>query len=169
VIRAPLLLLPLLAGCDNNMVQQPRYDPYEESTFLPNGMVMQPPPPGTIDQAAPARARAAERPPMSLALVERGRERFNIYCAVCHAYDGSGNGIVPGRGFPHPPSFHEPRLRAAPSAHFYQVITEGYGVMYSYADRVAPPDRWAIAAYIRALQVSQATPVRQATEGGHAD
>ena len=160
-------ILLLLGACDGNMVQQPRADPYEASALLPDGMVMQSPPPGTIDQGTPARAQAAERPPMSLALLERGRERFNIYCAVCHAYDGSGNGVVPGQGFPHPPSFHEPRLRAVPAAHFYEVITQGYGIMYSYADRVSPPDRWAIAAYIRALQVSQAR--RQVTEGGDAD
>jgi mono/diheme cytochrome c family protein len=93
-----------------------------------------------------------EKPPMSLALVQRGRERFNIFCSECHGYTGEGDGMVAQRGFPHPPSFHDPRLIAAPDEHFVDVITNGHGVMYSYADRVPPPDRWAIAAYIRALQ-----------------
>jgi mono/diheme cytochrome c family protein len=82
----------------------------------------------------------------------RGRERFGIYCTPCHAYDGSGNGVVPARGFPHPPDFRSARLKAAPASHFYDVMTNGYGVMYPYADRVPPRDRWAIAAYIRVLQ-----------------
>jgi mono/diheme cytochrome c family protein len=93
-------------------------------------------------------------PSVTLALLTRGRERFNIYCAPCHAYDGSGDGMIVQRGFPHPPSYHIERLREAPVQHFYDVITNGYGVMFSYAARVAPPDRWAIIAYIRALQTS---------------
>jgi mono/diheme cytochrome c family protein len=91
---------------------------------------------------------------MTPALIERGRERFGIYCSMCHGYDGRGDGIVPARGFPHPPSYLEPRLVAAPAAHFYDVISNGYGAMYGYADRVEPADRWAIAAYIRALQIA---------------
>jgi mono/diheme cytochrome c family protein len=88
------------------------------------------------------------------ALLARGRERFDTICAVCHDRTGSGNGMVVQRGFPQPPSFHVDRLRNAPIGHFYDVITNGYGVMYPYADRVEPEDRWAIAAYIRALQLS---------------
>jgi mono/diheme cytochrome c family protein len=93
--------------------------------------------------------------PVTLALLERGRERYGIYCAVCHGDDGHGRGIIVRRGFPEPPSYHEPRLREAPNGHFFEVISYGYGVMYSYADRVPPADRWAIIAYIRALQRSQ--------------
>lgn len=93
-------------------------------------------------------------PPVTLALLRRGRERFEIYCAPCHGYDGSGDGMIVQRGFPHPPSYHSERLREAPIQHFYDVITNGYGVMFSYAARVSPPDRWAIVAYIRALQAS---------------
>jgi mono/diheme cytochrome c family protein len=89
---------------------------------------------------------------MSLALVKRGQERFDIFCSVCHGYTGDGDGMVVQRGFPHPPSFHSPRLIAAPDQHFVDVITNGHGVMYSYADRVPVADRWAITAYIRALQ-----------------
>ena len=91
---------------------------------------------------------------MTLALLERGHERFEIACAPCHGRAGDGHGIIVERGFPAPPAFHIDRLRAAPVQHFYDVITHGYGAMFAYADRVVPRDRWAIAAYIRALQAS---------------
>ena len=97
-------------------------------------------------------------PPLSLALLQRGQERFRIYCTPCHSELGDGNGMVVQRGFPHPPSYHIDRLRQAPTSHFYDVMTHGYGAMYSFAGRVAPEDRWAIAAYIRALQLSQHAP-----------
>ena len=93
--------------------------------------------------------------PITMQLLERGRERFGIYCEPCHSPLGDGDGMIPRRGFPHPPSYHIARLRQAPDRHFYDVMTNGYGIMYSYADRVAPEDRWAIVAYIRALQLSQ--------------
>ncbi len=93
--------------------------------------------------------------PITMALLRRGRERFDIYCAPCHSPVGDGDGMVARRGFPHPPSYHSDRLRSAPDRHFYDVMTNGYGVMRSYADRVPPEDRWAIVAYIRALQLSQ--------------
>ena len=93
--------------------------------------------------------------PMDRPTLERGRERFDIYCSPCHSVAGDGDGMIVRRGFPSPPSYHTDRLRNAPDAHFYSVITNGYGMMYSYADRVAPHDRWAIVAYIRALQLSQ--------------
>src|SRR5438067_9614077 len=94
--------------------------------------------------------------PVSLTpqLLARGRERYDIYCSMCHGRTGNGNGMIVQRGFPVPPSYHIDRLRNAPIGHFYDVITNGYGVMYSYAARVEPADRWAIAAYIRALQLS---------------
>jgi mono/diheme cytochrome c family protein len=92
--------------------------------------------------------------PVTRETLQRGQERYNIYCAVCHGANGHGNGMIVQRGFPAPPSFHSDRLRQAPPGHFYYVMTRGYGVMYSYASRVVPEDRWAIAAYIRALQLS---------------
>jgi mono/diheme cytochrome c family protein len=93
------------------------------------------------------------------ALLLRGEERFNIYCSPCHGRLADGEGMIVQRGFPAPPSFHIDRLRQAPDSHFFDVITNGFGRMYSYAYRVAPEDRWAIIAYIRALQLSQhATP-----------
>lgn len=96
--------------------------------------------------------------PLTLALLRRGQQRFDIDCAPCHGRSGDGGGMIVRRGFPAPPSYHSARLRRAPDSHFYQVITHGYGVMYPYADRVAPRDRWAIVAYIRALQLSQHAP-----------
>jgi len=153
------LLAALLSGCDE-MDQQPRYDSYEQSGLFPDGKSMQAPSEGTVARDDPALQAALEqRPPMSMALLQRGQERFGIYCAVCHDFAGYGHGTVPDRGFPQPPSFHIPRLRQAPPGYVVQVITEGHGVMYSYADRVAPADRWAIAAYVQALQQSQDTDV----------
>lgn len=93
--------------------------------------------------------------PITRQMLERGRERFDIYCAPCHGRTGDGNGMIVQRGFPAPPSYHIPRLQQAPVGHFFDVMTLGYGVMYSYAQRVEPSDRWAIAAYIRVLQQSQ--------------
>lgn len=92
--------------------------------------------------------------PITREILEHGRERFQIYCAACHGRTGQGNGLIVQRGFPAPPSYHIERLRNAPIGHFYDVMTRGYGVMYPQASRVAPKDRWAIAAYIRALQLS---------------
>ncbi|MEC9483441.1 MAG: cytochrome c, partial [Halomonas sp.] len=93
--------------------------------------------------------------PLTRKLLEHGQERFNVFCSPCHGRTGYGNGMVVQRGFPSPPSFHIERLREAPLRHFYAVITDGFGVMYSYADRVPLEERWAIAAYIQALQLSQ--------------
>jgi mono/diheme cytochrome c family protein len=96
--------------------------------------------------------------PTTMALLQRGQQRFDIFCAPCHGRSGTGDGMIVRRGFPAPPSYHTERLRNAPDSHFYQVISDGYGVMYPYADRIAPADRWAIVAYIRALQLSQHAP-----------
>jgi mono/diheme cytochrome c family protein len=155
----PLLLLLLpLAACGQNltMSDQQKYHEYERASLFRNGQVLQAAPAGTVSREAPRGDPIAQRPSMSLALVERGRERFGIFCAPCHGPTGDGTGLVVQRGMPRPPSFHDPRLVAAPDAHFVDVITNGHGAMYSYADRVPPPDRWAITAYVRALQRSQA-------------
>ena len=172
-----------LTGCQHTMRTQPRYDPLEESTFFPDGQSARPLVRGTIARGQfPADSPFAtgrsegdlidelpEDPrtpgePMQLttALLDRGRQRFNIYCAACHDRTGSGHGMVVQRGFPAPPSFHAgddgQRLRAAPLGHFFDVITRGFGRMPSHAGQVSPRDRWAIAAYIRALQLSQHAP-----------
>jgi mono/diheme cytochrome c family protein len=93
--------------------------------------------------------------PVTKELVDRGQERFNIYCIVCHGPTGNGDGMIVRRGFPKPPTYHDDRLRNAPVGHFFDVITNGWGKMNSYAYQVPPADRWAIVAYIRALQTSQ--------------
>ena len=99
--------------------------------------------------------------PITPQLLARGRNRFDIYCAPCHSRVGDGDGMIVRRGFPAPPSYHTERLRKAPDSHFFQVISDGYGAMYPYADRIAPEDRWAIVAYIRALQLSQHAPAAE--------
>ena len=143
-----------IAGCNQNltMSDQKKLDEWERSSIFRNGRVLQAPPAGSVSRDADMQDVLAQKPPMSLALVKRGRERFNIFCSECHGFGGDADGMVVQRGFPRPPSFHEARLVNAPDEHFVDVITHGHGVMYSYAVRVPPADRWAIAAYIRALQ-----------------
>ncbi len=133
-----------LAACDD-MVVQPRQKTYSPAVG-PAAL-----PAGTVEfESTPAAP-----PPVTLALLVRGQERYRIYCTPCHSELGDGQGMIVKRGFPAPPSYHIERLREASPQYFYNVITEGHGVMYSFAERVQPPDRWAIAAYIRALQRSQ--------------
>ncbi len=178
-----LILSALLAGCErglHEMYDQPRYAPLTPSSLFADGNSSRPQVPGTVPYSAGAAAgsssgregtlpapaaTAAAAPsgyanplPITAALLARGRERFDIYCAPCHGRSGDGAGMIVRRGFPSPPSYHADRLREAPDRHFYDVITYGYGAMYPYADRVAPEDRWAITAYIRALQLSQHAP-----------
>lgn len=157
--RVMLLLACVLpAGC-NEMGRQPRYDSAEPSKLFTDGKSLQAAPDGTVAQDQPALDLAlAERPPMSAALLKRGQQRYAIACVPCHDAAGDGHGTVPSRGFSQPPSFHEKRMVDANSRYFVDVITNGHGVMYSYADRVDPADRWAIAAYIRALQISGDAP-----------
>lgn len=153
---ALVALLILLTGCDGRMIRQPKDKAYGSSKLFANGRVEQAPPEGSVarDQVF-WDPQTAERPPMSAELLARGRDRFDVYCAPCHSRTGDGDGMIVQRGMPRPPSFHSLRLRDAPDRHFLQVITEGYGAMYAYADRVAPADRWAITAYVRALQLSR--------------
>ena len=114
------------------------------------------PPVGVVARDDLARdAEARDKPLLTAELFARGQQRFGIFCSPCHGANGDGNGIVVQRGMPPPTSYHDDRLRAADDQHFFDVITGGYGVMYSYASRVPPRDRWAIVAYIRALQLSR--------------
>ena len=154
---ALLLALLVLTGCeDQSMRQQNRYDTYAPSKFWANGSEAQPLPQGVIAQADAERTRQVKNPPpVDKSLMQTGRENFEIFCSPCHGLGGDGDGMIVQRGFPAPPSYHIDRLRAAPAQHFFDVITDGYGVMYSYAARVSPRDRWAIIAYIRALQDSR--------------
>jgi mono/diheme cytochrome c family protein len=150
-----LCLVLLLAGCDVSMTQQKRYSTEAPAAFWPDGASARALPSHVVAQDDLARDRdAAKPPPVSPALLARGHERYDIYCSPCHGLDGAGTGMVVRRGFPKPPSYFDQRLLAAPAATFYDAMTKGYGTMYSYASRVVPRDRWAIIAYIRALQLS---------------
>jgi mono/diheme cytochrome c family protein len=158
VIRSAtaLGLALLLSGCEQQMANMPRYDPEEPSALFADGSSARPPVGGTVTREADLTPMPDRNPyPLNIALLQRGQERFDIFCSPCHSVAGDGDGLVARRGFPHPPTFHQDALRRAHDRHFYDVITNGYGVMYSYADRVPPADRWAIVAYIRALQLSQ--------------
>lgn len=147
----------LVMACNEAQDPQARYKTFAASLPpWPSDSAALALPEGVVEQNDLARDTATQVPPMVTAeLVARGQERFQIYCTPCHGYDGAGGGIIVARGFPHPPSFHSVALRNAPASVFFDTITHGYGAMYSYADRVAPADRWAIVAYIRALQLSQ--------------
>ena len=153
-MRAALLLAPvLLSACDLSMKDQSRADSQQSVSLWPDGPPRQAPPAGTIALDQPAHDEALRHPPaLTPALLDRGEERYAIFCSVCHGVRGHGDGAVVKRGFPAPPSYHAPRLMAAAPAYIVDVITNGHGVMYSYADRVPPADRWAIAAYVKALQ-----------------
>lgn len=149
---APLAALAL-AGCDLSMTRQAKHEAQSSPSWWPGGPEVTASPEGTIARDAPASAVALARPPaVTAALLARGQERYTIFCTPCHGGSGAGDGIVVQRGFPRPPSYAEPRLVAAPPAHIVDVISHGYGVMYDFADRVPPADRWAIAAYVKALQ-----------------
>ncbi len=156
-----------LSGCRQDMNDQAKNKPLSRSAFFSDGAAARPPVEHTVAQDDPVElgplitglsgtTLATELPvPVDRLLLERGHERFNIYCSVCHGYAGEGDGVIVQRGFPTPPSLHNERLRQAPIGHFFDVMTRGYGVMYPYAARVDVHDRWAIAAYMRALQLSQ--------------
>nr|WP_225714723.1 cytochrome c [Bradyrhizobium semiaridum] len=144
------------------MTRQRKLTTYAQIDLWPDATPARSLPDGVVAQGDVARAAAAKNPPpVTEALLARGRERFGIFCAPCHGLAGDGDGVIVHRGFPAPPSYHIDRLLAAPAQHFYHVMTDGYGVMYSYADRVPPHDRWAIAAYIRALQLSRRAKVAE--------
>ena len=154
-----------LAACDLSMQQQRKLATYAPTSVWPDGTSARPLPAHVVAQGDVALADEAKTPPpISTALLQRGEDRFRIFCAPCHGLAGDGDGIIIAHGFPAPPSYHIDRLLAAPAQHFYDVITNGYGAMFSYADRVDPHDRWAIAAYIRALQLSRHAAASQAPD-----
>jgi mono/diheme cytochrome c family protein len=172
-----LVLALVLGACGMNMFDQPKAEVYEESSFFANGTSSRGLIDGTVSRTQGAFAASyltgSDRNglltilpvPSSIELLHRGQERFNIYCAPCHNYNGDGRGIIVQNGFPQPTSFHVERLRKAPVGYFYSAITNGFGRMFSYASRVPPEDRWAITGYIRALQLSQfASPADSANE-----
>jgi hypothetical protein len=167
-----LAALALLVGCHSDMYDQPRGKPLVWSRFFPDRREARPLVDGTVPHSDTTESdllltgkldgRVSDTFPFRVTkdVLERGHERYNIYCSPCHGLLGDGKGMVVRRGFPPPPSFHSDSLRAKPVGHYVDVITHGLGKMFPYADRVQPHDRWAIAAYIRALQLSQNAPVR---------
>ncbi|MBK8901633.1 MAG: cytochrome c [Anaerolineaceae bacterium] len=160
--------LLLLAGCEEmEMEDQARYEPLEASQFFPDGQASRP----ILAEVVPRTAYDLSDPvysgledgepvltvplPLTAELLEQGQAQYNIFCSPCHGLSGDGSGMIVQRGFPAPPTFHSERLRQAPDGHYFDVISNGFGLMYEYGTRVEPEGRWAIIAYIRALQLSQ--------------
>lgn len=163
-----LTLLVLLCGCELRQVMynQPKYKDFRPSDFFSDGRGARIPPAGTVARRGPIdthleEARVGGQPvstfpfPVTKEVMERGANRYRVYCLPCHGFTGDGNGMVVQRGFQRPPSFHQDRLRNAGVSHFFTVITTGLGNMSSYHLQISPEDRWSIIAYIRALQLSQ--------------
>ena len=174
-ISAFCFLLSAFLACRQKMAVQPRYDPLEPSDFFADHMSARPRLPGTV-----ARGEAAMTGPLvtgkmngvdvdgypfpvTAAVMNRGQERYNIYCTPCHGRLGDGNGMIPARGYRRPPSYHTDALRTAKNGHFFDVMTNGFGAMPSYAPQVPVQDRWAIVAYIRALQLAHNATVNELT------
>lgn len=156
-----------LAGCRQQMADQPHKRPLEPSNFFDDGMASRPVVPGTVPRAGEERkdqrlngradGKLVDSFPfeMTMEVLARGQERYEIFCSPCHDRLGTGQGMIVRRGFTPARSFHEPRLRDAPPAHFFEVMTQGFGTMPSYANQLSEHDRWAVVAYIRALQFSR--------------
>ena len=170
----PLLLvaagsgLALLTGCRQDMHDQPSYKPYAQSSFWPDQRSARPAIDGAVARGKLKtdtrlwKGRAADGTfiteipmPVTKALLMRGQQRFNIYCTPCHGRTGEGEGMIVQRGFKHPPTYHSDRLRQQPPGYIFDVISNGFGSMVSYASRIPMEDRWAITAYVKVLQFSQ--------------
>lgn len=173
LVLLALVLLVFASSCQRvgpsfqKMGIQPKYDPLEPSDFFADGMAARPRVAGTVARGEVTNNGFLETGkvngevadgfpfPVTAEVVNRGQERFNIYCSECHGKVADGNGMIPARGFRRPPSFHTDTLRTAKTGHFFDVMTNGFGAMPPYAPQVPVNDRWAIVAYIRALQLSQ--------------
>ncbi|MCA1562568.1 MAG: cytochrome c [Acidobacteria bacterium] len=159
--------LLFVTGCRQDMHNQPKYRPLRASALFSNGSSARVPVEGTIARGTRQTDEAFFTGKVATQLVtelpfavdeqvlNRGEQRYNIYCAPCHDRTGSGNGMVVQRGYRQPPSMHIDRLRGVQAGHFFDVMTNGFGAMPDYKAQIAPRDRWAIVAYIRALQLSQ--------------
>jgi mono/diheme cytochrome c family protein len=165
------LLCVFAGGCQirQDMADQPKNRPLSPSPFFDDGRSERPLLENTVargsiaddDLFVPKESNAFPLP-LSTELLKRGQERYKIFCAPCHGIQGDGNGMIVMRGMKRPPSFtdpHEPRLRQVPNGYLYDVVTNGFGAMLSYSAQVPPADRWAIIAYVRALQLSRNAPV----------
>jgi mono/diheme cytochrome c family protein len=173
-------LILILAGCRQDMHDQPRFKPLAMNNFYPDLRSARPPVDGTVARGQLHEdtyfytGKIGANPgnympfPVTEDVLSRGRERFNIYCAPCHSRVGDGNGMIVQRGYRHPPTYHQDRLRQAPLGYFFDVMTNGFGAMPDYASQIQPRDRWCIVAYIRALQLSQMKPnTVVSTNGGN--
>ncbi len=175
-----LLMMVAICGCHHDMQDQPRYDPLEHNPMFPNGLASRPLVPGTVARGhlrvdtvmyeGRRDGQLVDRVPMPVTeeLLHRGQERFNIFCSPCHSRVGDGNGMIVLRGYRRPPTFHSPRLRGMPDGYFFDIMTRGFGQMPQYATQVPVEDRWAITAYIRALQLSQYASLDQVPEADRA-
>ncbi len=172
-----VLVVLVLAGCRQDMHDQPRFKPLAESDFYADLRSARPPVEGTVargqlhDDTYFYTGKFGNNPgdympfPVTMDVLSRGRERFNIYCAPCHSRVGDGKGMIVQRGFRAPPSYHTERLRKAPLGYFFDVMTNGFGAMPEYATQVPVRDRWCIVAYIRALQLSQEATMSAVPQG----
>lgn len=191
-VFSSLLVLASLTGlmaCRQDMHDQPKYEAYERNEYFDDSLASRNLMEGTVargfldensalyrglnpraadDTAGPKSYRASFPYQLSAEMIDRGEQRFNIFCAPCHARTGNGDGMVVRRGFKKPPTFHQERLRTQPVGYFFDVITNGFGTMPAYADQVPVRDRWAIVAYIRALQLSQSAMVADVPESQRA-
>jgi mono/diheme cytochrome c family protein len=159
--------LLVLSACRQDMHDQPKYVPLRESTFFADGRSARPPVAGTVAReqlhedtllyTGKVDGAPAEMFPFAVDenVMARGQERYDIFCSPCHGRTGAGDGMVVQRGYRPPPTLHADRLRLAPAGHFFDVMTNGFGAMPDYAAQIKAEDRWAIAAYIRALQLSE--------------
>jgi mono/diheme cytochrome c family protein len=160
-----------LAGCGSlrqDMANQPRQNPLSPSSFFPDGRSERPLPENTVARGSIAddalfvpKDSNAFPLPLTAELLQRGQERYGIFCSPCHGLQGDGLGMVALRGMKHPPSYHQERLRQEPNGYIYDVVTNGFGAMYGYSAQIPPQDRWAIIAYLRALQLSRNAPVAE--------
>lgn len=176
IFTAFLTLVGLLSSCGLNMYDQPKVQLYETLPYNEDVSAMRDLPEGVVSRKRGAVSEsfytgivdgglATDLPfPVTTEVLERGQERYNIYCSPCHNYNGNGLGVIVQRGMVQPTSFHEQRLRDSSVGYFYNAITNGFGRMYPYASRIPPEDRWAIAGYIKALQLSQYATVEDEPE-----
>jgi mono/diheme cytochrome c family protein len=175
---ALIAAIALWSGCRLDMHVQPKQNPLSPSDFYPDKRSARPLVEGTVARGQLHEdtyfytGKIGDNPgdvmpfPVTKEVLERGRERYNIYCAPCHSRIGDGNGFIPSRGFTRmPPSYHIPRLQKAPLGYFFDVMTNGFGIMPDYASQVSPEDRWKIVAYIRALQLSQSASMKDVPAG----
>ena len=163
--------LASVTGCHRDMRDQPKFKSYAATDFFGDRRAMRPPVEGTVARGQlksdtllytgkVGKEFATEYPfEITRAVLERGRDRYGIYCTPCHDRTGSGNGMIVQRGMKVPPSYHIERLRNSPPGYFFDVMTNGFGVMYDYSAQLRPEDRWAIAAWIKVLQFSQSASV----------